>query len=94
MMKLIMTISIVLFFMASTAFATTGLEFLRIEDTSQESAMLKPIVIEFVEQGYKNVPNWAKLSNRMEELIRKNGWATNDVNEIALAAAKSLGMTE
>lgn len=92
-MKLIMTISIVLFFMASTAFATTGLEFLSLGAT-QESTMLKPIIIEFVGQGYKNVPDWCELGGRMEELIRKNGWATNDVNEIALAAAKSLGMTE
>ncbi len=94
MKKLTQCIGAAILFSTTAAYAMTGVEFLRVEGTSQENDTIEPIIIEFVAQGYKNVPSWSHLGTQMAELIRKYGWATNDINEIALEAAKSLGMTK
>ncbi len=94
MQKATQSLWVVFLLFTSVAHAMTGVEFLRVEGTSQEHNTLEPIVIEFVAQGYKNVPSWSRLGTTMAELIRKNGWATDDINKIALEAAESLGMTK
>ena len=93
-MKKLIPFICVFLFLANTALAMTGVEFLRIDGTPQESATLEPIVIEFVAQGYKKVPKWSRLSIKMADIIRERGLAKEDINKIAIDAAKELGMTK
>ncbi len=94
-MKKLIAIACVFLLMANSAFAMTGLEFLRIaNDSSKKAAILEPITIEFVAKGYKKVPNWANLGSSMENLIRERGLANVDIKEIALEAAIKQGMTK
>lgn len=93
MKKLIITMFISLFLMIGTASATTGVEFLR-ADWLKQFEIIEPLIVRFVEQGYKNVPNWYNLEEEMEKLIRKKGLATEDVYDISLEAAKALGMIQ
>lgn len=74
--------------------AMTGVEYLSLDNNiSAKADLLKPIIVSFVSQGYKNVPSWAGLGSAMEDLIRKNGYANEDVETIALEAAIVKGMT-
>lgn len=74
--------------------AMTGLEFMKISSASEKRIVLEPVIIEYVSQGYKNVPDWSELSNKIEKAIRKNGWGNRDIHDIALDAAKAQGMTK
>lgn len=82
------------FFICTTANAMTGIEFMKLSSGSEEKAALEPLVVEYVSQGYKNVPNWAELSRFVNDAIRKNGWGNKDLRDIAISAAKEKGMTK
>ena len=91
MKKICVLIIFFLSIVASTANATTGIEFMQLGATEQREAV-EPLILEYVSQGHKNVPSWARLSGKIEELTRKNGWGNEDISTIALEAAKELGM--
>jgi hypothetical protein len=83
---------------ANASEAMSGLEFLKIDssrddkDIKKEVAVTKSFVVQFVAQGYRNIPDWALLANMMSELIRKNGYRDKDISEIAEEAAIAYGM--
>jgi len=79
--------------LSGASLAMTGVEFLKVEDASEQAKIVKPIVVTFVSRGYKNVPSWASLSSKMADLIRKNGYRYKSVEDIAEEAALELGMT-
>lgn len=82
-----------LIFSATIAQAMTGYEFVSMGSIEQYES-LKPTVDEYVRQGYRGVPNQAKLSMVMVDLIRKNGYGNKDADSIALEAAILTGMTK
>ena len=92
MRKLYLCIILLSFLFASTANALSGIDFLQIESSSQKRRIIEPIIVEFVEKGYTNVPDWVDLDQVIERLIRNEGWASDDINKIALEAATKLGM--
>ena len=74
--------------------AMTGTDFIKITSSLEQRNALEPFIVEYVAQGYKNVPNWAELSMAVNEAIRKNGWGKRDLKGIAIDAAKIKGMTK
>ncbi len=70
----------------------TGLEFVQLESSAEVEEVLRKIIISFLEQGFRAVPNATELSQAMEYIIRKNGWRDQDISDISWSAAKSLGM--
>ena len=72
----------------------SALEFLRIESKgASEAPLMKQIVIELVAKGYKNVPDWARLSSLTKQKILQKGYVNQDVGKIAEEAALTSGMT-
>jgi hypothetical protein len=69
-----------------------GLDFDSLEDRSEIEEKLNPILLSFLSNGYKNIPESVELSGAMKTLIMKQGLAENGIEEIALEAAVSLGM--
>ncbi|MBF0295194.1 MAG: sel1 repeat family protein [Magnetococcales bacterium] len=69
----------------------TGLEFMELQAHNQHN-LIEPLIREYLEAGYKNIPNWAEISYEMEDLIRKKGYSGNEVREIAFEAAIRRGM--
>lgn len=65
--------------------AMTGQEFLQVSDKSavDETAVLKPLVRQFVREGYHSVPDWAELSEMVRALILEKGYRDEDLAEIA-----------
>jgi hypothetical protein len=85
-----------LLFAAAPAAAMTGLEYLQAQKEDPyhqaESALMTIFIIQFVDQGYRNVPDWASLGMYVEELIRQKGYRDKDLGEIAKEAAIAHGM--
>lgn len=84
-------ISLILAVAAARAYCLTGLEFYKYGVINQVE-ILKPIVEGYVEREYTCVPNEFRLREAINNLIRKDGLATNEINSIALSAAIELGM--
>jgi hypothetical protein len=82
---------------ATPAAAMTGQQFLEVSDKSDptdESGVLKPLVRQFVREGYHNVPDWIELAIAARELILKKGYRDEDIAEIAREAAIANGMSK
>jgi hypothetical protein len=75
------------------ALAVSALEFLRAETNNKEASMMKEIVIKLVAKGYKNVPDWARLSSVTRAKILEKGYTNQDIEPIAEEAALTSGMT-
>ena len=92
-----MVVVVGLLLAATPAGAMTGQEFLRMDDSdnaNDEAAVLKPLVRQFVMEGYHNVPDWAHLGPIARALILKKGYRDNDIAEIAREAAIANGMSK
>jgi hypothetical protein len=75
--------------------AMTGLEFLQAgDDANAKAVIMEPIVIKFISQGYRHVPDWAHLAQFTRELILEKGYRDRDIVEIAEEAAITHGMTK
>jgi hypothetical protein len=87
-----------LLLVATSAGAVTGQEFLTMDDNyqtiSDEAAVLKSCVRQFVKEGYHNVPDWGVLANRVRKLILQKGYRDQDISDIAREAAILLGMSK
>jgi hypothetical protein len=85
-----------LLFAAAPAAAMTGLEYLQAQEEypyhQAEKALMTTLIIQFVDQGYRDVPDWATLGIYVEELIRQKGYRDKDIGEIAEEAALAHGM--
>ncbi len=82
---------------ATPAGAMTGQEFLQVYDDSplvEEPAVMKPLVRQFVSEGYHNVPGWAYLGEMTHALILEKGYRDKDIAEIAREAAIANGMSK
>ena len=81
---------------ATPAGAMTGQEFLEVYDSStgDEAHVLKPLVLQFVREGYHSVPDLTELSVWAHELILKRGYRDKDIAEIAREAAIANGMSK
>lgn len=77
---------------AVVANAMTSLEFLRLETDGKEAGVCKELVYDFVAKGYRNVPDWSKLSVEMRKTILAKGYQTTPIEQVALEAAMALGM--
>jgi superfamily II helicase len=75
------------------ALATSALEFLRAETDNNEARLMKEIVIKLVAKGYKNVPDWVRLSSITRKKILEKGYTNQDIEAIAEEAALANGMT-
>jgi hypothetical protein len=89
---------VILLLSAAPVSAMTGQEFLHMyEDdrrTQDEIALLKPLVRQFVKEGYHSVPNWAELGSLAQRLILERGYRDEDILEIAREAALASGMSK
>jgi hypothetical protein len=93
--------SLLLRFVVATAFcavaeiasAMSALEFLRAEMDSKEIRVMQEIVVKLVAKGYKNVPDWPKLSRITKEIILEKGYTNQDIESVAEEAALANGMT-
>jgi hypothetical protein len=85
-----------LFLAATPGGAMTGQQFLQAADTgpSDEAAAMKPLVRQFVKEGYHSVPDWAVLGDLMRELILQKGYRDEDIAEIAREAAIANGISK
>jgi hypothetical protein len=87
-------VSILILLAAGAARATSALEFLRAEADNQEAKMMKEVVIKLVAKGYKNVPDWPKLSSITKKRILQKGYTSQEIDGIAEEAAFGSGMTK
>ena len=79
-----------------TYWRQTGQEYLQASDKSagDEAAVLKPLVRQFVREGYHSVPDWADLGEEARALIPEKGYRDEDIAEIAREAAIANGMSK
>ena len=91
-----MVVVVGLLLAATPAAAMTGQEFLEAFDRGapDEAAVLKPLVRQFVRQGYRNVPDWVDLGDMARALILEKGYRDEDIAEIAREAAIANGMSK
>ena len=55
---------------------------------------MKPLVRQFVSEGYHSVPDWSPLGYMARELILEKGYQDQDITEIAREAAIKNGMSK
>jgi hypothetical protein len=81
---------------ATPAVAMTGQQFLEVYDSGSgdEEKVLKPLVRQFVQEGYHSVPNWTQLSVWADGLILEKGYRDEDIAQIAREAAIAHGMSK
>jgi hypothetical protein len=91
-----MVVVVGLLLAAAPASAMTGQEFLLAYDgnTEAEVAVLKPLVRQFIREGYHSVPDWADLGPMARALILEKGYRDKDIAEIAREAAIANGMSK
>jgi hypothetical protein len=91
-----MAMAVGLLLVATPASAMTGQEFLQAydRDTSDEAEALKPLVRQFVREGYHSVPDWGYLGELVRALILEKGYRDKDLAEIAREAAIANGMSK
>ena len=78
---------------SANVFAMSGLDFIKLDDATAQRKALEPIIYQFVKDGYKNIPDWPALSNRVREFVLKNGAGNKPLSSIAEEAAKLSGMS-
>jgi hypothetical protein len=78
---------------ADVALAMTALEFLKAETDYKEEPIMREIEIKLVAKGYKNVPDWRRLSSITRQKILEKEYTTQDIEAIAEEAALTAGMT-
>ena len=81
------------FSIAEIASAMSALEFLWVETDNKEAPVMKEIVIKLVSKGYKNVPDWVKLSRITRQKILEKGYTDEDIEAVAEEAALAAGIT-
>jgi hypothetical protein len=86
-------VAAVFFAIADVALAMTALEFLRAEADFKEAPIMREIETKLVAKGYKNVPDWRRLSRITRQKILEKGYTTQDIEAIAEEAALAAGMT-
>lgn len=92
-----MVVVVGLLLAVTPACAMTGQEFLQVyddEDPGKEAAVMRPIVRQFVKEGYHSVPDWVPLGRMARTLILEKGYRDNDIVEIAREAAIKNGMSK
>lgn len=91
-----MVLAVGLLLAATSAGAMSGLEFLQAFDKSATEARMAmaPLVRQFVEEGYHDVPDWSELAWETRALILKKGYRDQDIVEIAREAAIAKGMSK
>jgi hypothetical protein len=82
------------FSLSGNLFAMSGLDFIKIENSTLVRNEIEPIVIQFVSDGFRNVPDWGQLSYDIRKLILKNGYGDQSLDIIAKEAALKSGMTK
>ncbi len=75
------------------ASAETGLDFMRL-DTYDRTKILEPYILDYVAEGYRNVPDQFDLSIEVANSIRKDGSGRIDLKLIAIETAKRMGMSK
>ena len=96
-LSVVVVVVVGLLLIATPANAMTGLEFLKVCDVggfSDEADVMKPLVRQFVMEGYHSVPNWAELGSMAQKLILEKGYRDKDIAEIAREAAIANGMSK
>ena len=73
------------------AYAMTGAEFFG-KSPSEKVDLLEPLIVSYVQNGYKKVPHSFDFVVEMDNLIREKGYGSKNISEIALEAATKLGM--
>lgn len=76
-----------------TAGADTGLDFMRL-NTYDRTKILEPYILDYVAEGYRNVPDQYDLSIEIANSIRKEGSGKIDLKNIAIETAKRMGMSK
>jgi hypothetical protein len=91
-----MVVAVGLLLAATPAGAMTGQEFLQAyyRSASDQAAVLRPLVRQFVREGYHNVPDWVDLAAMARALILEKGYRDEDIAEIAREAAIANGMSK
>lgn len=87
-------VAALLLLVTGTATAMTALEFLRAETDNNEARTMKEVVIKLVAKGYRNVPDWPRLSSVTKKKILEKGYTNQDIDGIAEEAALGAGMTK
>jgi hypothetical protein len=77
---------------STMANAISAIEFLKAETDNREAEYVKPLVIQFVSRGYKNVPDWPKLSRAIRKKILEKGYTYQSLESVAEEAAIDEGM--
>jgi hypothetical protein len=78
---------------SGAALALNGLDFMRLDSVARTRAV-DPIINSFVAQGFRKVPDAYDLKVKCDEIIRANGWGARPLEDIALEAARQLGMNK
>lgn len=92
-LRLAVLVAVIISSSAEWTNAMSALEFLRAEADNNESRAMKEVVIKLVAKGYKNVPDWARLSSLTKKKILEKGYNNQDIDGIAEDAALGVGMT-
>jgi hypothetical protein len=92
----VMVVVVGLLLPATPGNAMTGQEFLQAYDSSlpDEAAVMKPLVRQFVKEGYHSVSDCAELGELADALILEKGYREKDIAEIAREAAIANGMSK
>ena len=79
--------------MAQSAFALATIDFMKMEPSDQMAAV-KPIMIGFLQRGFKRIPNneWTLIAE-MKRLAFEKGYNYQNMETVAEEAAVRLGMT-
>jgi hypothetical protein len=93
-----MVVAVGLLLAATPAVAMTGQEFLQVYDglygDKSSAGVMRPLVRQFVMEGYHSVPDWIDLANMARKLILEKGYRDQDIVEIAREAAIKNGMSK
>jgi Bacterial regulatory proteins, tetR family len=91
-----MVLTVGLLLAATPASAIYGLEFLQADDKNIFDArdILQPVIRQFIQEGYHNVPDWLVLRDATRALILERGYRDKDIAEIAKEAAIAKGMSK
>lgn len=85
-------IATTLFTIATQAGAMSAIEFVKLDMGSPQRQALEPIVFSFVSRGYKDVPDWPKLSNLVRARVLEKGYTYQSLETVAEEAAVAAGM--
>lgn len=77
---------------AQAASALATIEFMKMGATEQYD-VVKPMLVKFLQRGYKKVPdNPFTLIRAIEKITYAKGYTFQNIEDVALEAAESLGM--